>query len=92
MPTHPPDLSRSPLNAVSGWKLDLLTTDFARFINSEVALLYEPGGKGQPPAAISSQVLGATAGRSRDHAKEGSSAARCRSGNSARPSNRLTHT
>ena len=34
-----PDRSRSPLNAVSGWKLGLLITDFARFINSEIALL-----------------------------------------------------
>jgi len=31
--------SRSPLNAVSGWKLGLQITDFARFINSEIALL-----------------------------------------------------
>jgi hypothetical protein len=31
--------SRSPLNAVSGWKLGLQITNFARFINSEIALL-----------------------------------------------------
>jgi len=31
--------SRSPLNAVSGSKLGLQITDFARFINSEIALL-----------------------------------------------------
>jgi hypothetical protein len=30
--------SRSPLNAVSGFKLGLLITDFPRFINSEIAL------------------------------------------------------
>jgi hypothetical protein len=30
--------SRSPLNAVSGWKLGLRITGFARFINSEIAL------------------------------------------------------
>jgi len=33
-----PGQSGSPLNAVSGWKLGLVT-DFARFINSEIALL-----------------------------------------------------
>ena len=38
-----PGRSRSPLNAVSGWKLGLVT-DFARFINSEIALLC--GGQG----------------------------------------------
>jgi hypothetical protein len=54
-----PNRSRSPLNAVCGWKLDLLVRDFARCINSEVALLYR-GGKGQPPAVISSWGLGAT--------------------------------
>ncbi|MGA8339508.1 MAG: hypothetical protein WB761_32520, partial [Solirubrobacteraceae bacterium] len=36
-----PGWSRSPLNAVGGWKLGLLITDFARFINSEIALLCE---------------------------------------------------
>ena len=34
-----PGWSRSPLNAFIGWKLGLLITDFARFINSEIALL-----------------------------------------------------
>ena len=34
-----PGRSRSPLDAVSGWKHGLLITDFARFINSEIALL-----------------------------------------------------
>jgi hypothetical protein len=34
-----PGPPRSPLNAVSGWKLGLLITDFTRFINSEIALL-----------------------------------------------------
>jgi hypothetical protein len=33
-----PGRSRSPLDAVSGWKLGLVT-DFARLINSEFALL-----------------------------------------------------
>lgn len=55
-----PDRSRRPLNTVSGCKLDLLTTNFVHFTSSEVALPYEPGGKGQPPAAISSWALGAT--------------------------------
>jgi hypothetical protein len=36
--------SRSPLNALSGWKLGLLITDFARFINSEIALSFERRG------------------------------------------------
>jgi hypothetical protein len=34
-----PGPSRSPLDHVSGWKLGLLITDFARIINSEIALL-----------------------------------------------------
>ena len=34
-----PGWSRSPLNSVGGWKLGLLITDFARFINSEIARL-----------------------------------------------------
>jgi hypothetical protein len=34
-----PGSSRSPLNAVSGWKPGRLIIDFARFINSEIALL-----------------------------------------------------
>jgi hypothetical protein len=34
-----PGWSRSPLNAVGGWKRGLPITDFARFINSEIALL-----------------------------------------------------
>jgi hypothetical protein len=34
-----PGRSRSPLNAVSSWRLGLLITDFARLINSEIALL-----------------------------------------------------
>jgi hypothetical protein len=42
----PPDQWRSPLNTVSGRKLGLLIGDFARFINSEVALLSEPAGQG----------------------------------------------
>ena len=36
-----PGWSRSPLNAVGGSKLGLLITDFARFINSEIAVLCE---------------------------------------------------
>ena len=36
-----PGWSRSLLDAVGGWKLGLLITDFARFINSEIALLCE---------------------------------------------------
>ncbi len=36
-----PGWSRSPRNAVSGWKHGLLITDFARFITSEIALLCE---------------------------------------------------
>ncbi len=51
---------RSSLTAVSGWKLDLLVRDFARFINSEVALLYQTGSERERPAVISSWGLGAT--------------------------------
>ena len=42
------------MNALVGRKLDPLIRNFARFISSEVALFYRPGGKGQPPAVISS--------------------------------------
>jgi hypothetical protein len=45
-----------PPNAVSGSKLGPLITDFARFINSEIALLC--GGKGQPPTGNSWSGLG----------------------------------
>jgi diguanylate cyclase (GGDEF)-like protein len=51
---------RVPVGEVGGWKLDLLIRDFARFINSEVALLCQGGGRGRPPAVISSWGLGAT--------------------------------
>ena len=40
--------------------LDLLIRDFARLINSEVALLCRGGGRRQAPAVISSWGLGAT--------------------------------
>ena len=49
------DRSRSRHSVVgrfSGWKLDVLIRDFARFIRSEVALLCQPGNDGQPPAVI----------------------------------------
>jgi hypothetical protein len=36
-----PGRSRSPLNAVSGWKHGLVITHFARFINSKIALRCE---------------------------------------------------
>jgi diguanylate cyclase (GGDEF)-like protein len=42
----------SAIGRFSGWKLDLLIRDFARFIRSEVALLCQPGNDGQPPAVI----------------------------------------
>src|SRR5438094_179136 len=54
-----PNWSRSSLNVLSGWRPDLVIRDFARFISSEVALLYEVGGAGQPPVVISSWGLGA---------------------------------
>jgi hypothetical protein len=41
-----PGWSRSPRNAVTGWKHGLLITDFARFITSEIALLCEWRGSG----------------------------------------------
>jgi hypothetical protein len=36
--------ARSPLNTLSGWKLEPLTRDFACFINSEIALLCDRQG------------------------------------------------
>ncbi len=51
---------RVRMGEVGDWKLDLLIRDFARFINSEVALLCQGGGRGQPPAVVSSWGLGAT--------------------------------
>ncbi len=42
----------SAMGRFSGWKLDLLITDFARFIRSDVALLCQPGNNGRPPAVI----------------------------------------
>lgn len=51
---------RVAVGDVGDWKLDLLIGDFARFINSEVALLCRGGGRGRPPAVISSWGLGAT--------------------------------
>ena len=67
----------------------LLTTDFVRFTSSEVALLYEPRGHRAARSDLLAGPRGQAASRSRDHAKEGSSAARCLD-NSARPSNRST--
>ena len=52
-----PAWSCSPLDAVSGWKLDLLITDFARFSNSETALLCEWQG-----AAMHGDLLVGTGG------------------------------
>lgn len=65
------------LNAepVSGWKLGLLIADFARDINSEIALLC-----GRQATATQRDLLvglGAPTRRSRDHSKEGSLVARC---------------
>ncbi len=51
---------RVAVGDVGDRRLDLLIRDFARFINSEVALLCRGGGRGQPPAVISSWGLGAT--------------------------------
>jgi hypothetical protein len=44
----------------TGGNVDLLIGEFARFINSEVALLCRLDGKGQPPAVICARGLGAT--------------------------------
>src|SRR5437764_13192179 len=46
--------------SLGGRVLDLLVKDFAHVINSEVALVCQSGGKGQPPVVISSWGLGAT--------------------------------
>jgi hypothetical protein len=49
----------SPVGGVGGWRLDLLIKDFARFMNSEVAVICRMGSKGQPPVVISTWSLGA---------------------------------
>jgi diguanylate cyclase (GGDEF)-like protein len=54
-------LDRTPaagaLERISGWQLDVLVRDFARFIDSEVAMLCQLGVKGQSPVVISSWGL-----------------------------------
>ena len=50
---------RAVLTDVTGWDLDLLIANFARFIDSDVALCYRLGGKGKPPAVICAWGLGA---------------------------------
>lgn len=50
---------RAELTDVRGGDLDLLIANFARFINSEVALYYRLGGKGKLPTVICSWGLGA---------------------------------
>jgi hypothetical protein len=40
-------------------RLDQLIASFARAINSDIALLCQPGGKGQPPVLVCSRALGA---------------------------------
>jgi hypothetical protein len=47
-------MGSSRLERLSGWQLEVLVTDFSRFINSEVATLCQLGVKGQSPAVISS--------------------------------------
>jgi hypothetical protein len=59
-----PGWSRSPLNAVSGWKLGLRITDFARFINSEIALLC-----GRQGAATHGDVLVGSGGTQKEIAR-----------------------
>ena len=50
---------RAELTDVRGTDLDLLIANFARFINSDVALCYRLAGKGKPPTVICSWGLGA---------------------------------
>ena len=49
-----PALASGGLERISGWQLDLLVRDFARFTDSEVAMLCQLGVKGQSPVVISS--------------------------------------
>jgi hypothetical protein len=49
----------SPITDLADWRLNLLIRDFARFVNSEVALLYQLGSDRQPPTVICSWGLGA---------------------------------
>jgi hypothetical protein len=67
-----------------------LTTDFVHFTSSEVAPVYEPGGKGQPPAAISSRALGATHEQIARPREGGFIGRALQPLHSARPSNRST--
>jgi hypothetical protein len=67
-------------------RLDQLIASFARAINSDVALLCQPGGKGQPPVLVCSRALGAARELAGRPMKEGSSTARL--GRSARSSDR----
>ena len=66
----------------------MLTTRFVRFASSEVALLVRAAGHRAARSDLLAGPRGQAASRSRDHAKEGSSAARGLD-SSARPSNRL---
>lgn len=50
-------LAAGALERLSGWQLDVLVRDFARFIDSEVAMLCQLGVKGQSPVVISSWGL-----------------------------------
>jgi hypothetical protein len=59
-----PAWSCFPLDAVSGWKLDLVITDFARFSNSETALLCEGQG-----AAMHGDLLVGTGGAREEMAR-----------------------
>src|SRR5207302_3524327 len=49
-----------PIGDAGRWKLDLLIREFARLINSEVALLCQVRNKLQPPTIIASWGLQAT--------------------------------
>jgi hypothetical protein len=53
--TIQPYRSRSRPEVTSGWPLHQPIRDFIGFINSEVALPREPGGKGQPPTGAKGQ-------------------------------------
>jgi hypothetical protein len=59
-----PRRSRSPLNAVKGWKLGRQITDFARFINSEIGLLC-----GRQGAATHGDLLVGSGGTHEENAR-----------------------
>jgi hypothetical protein len=58
MRAEDPSRPLAPLRRGTRVTLELLLKDFARFIDSDVALLYQVGSSGQPPTVSCSWGLG----------------------------------